>query len=404
MAGSPSFSRSCIWTLSESQPSKPPMRRFFFCYTFPMNFLKSHPDLGDRRFVLISLFICSFLIAFAFQGLRWKHFNMTDSLMWADQVGYFQSNDPREFDFLEAYGHPGGPIIEGAIVLRRVFGQPPEETILLFVVLANSLTIACVALVCYLLRENLLWSAAATGILALNRLYQYSSPPTALAAPLTVLLCLLSLYLYEKWDRRRLAPLAAWSVVAGILTATRADIGGFCLLSFVVFLCPRLGFKKLVGMTLGAFLVFCVADPFIWFMPFQHVADILYKAFYHYAVYQSGRLPLGLLGLISCIAVAGIFLAAASLTLGEKADRPLPSRFLVTLFGMTIVLFVIFSTSHFSNARYYLPILFIWETLTPLFVLSALKNRGLQVASVIFFYAIHLVFFFQAFWFPHSFN
>jgi hypothetical protein len=126
---------------------------------------------------------------------------MVDSGMWGHEAQYVLQNDAREFNFLEAYGHPGGPIIEGTIALQTFSHLPYDICVLIFVALFDSLIIAGACVLARVLREASPWWVAVLGVLSLNRLYDYATPPTAVATVLVVFLCLLTLYM--RIDRER---------------------------------------------------------------------------------------------------------------------------------------------------------------------------------------------------------
>jgi len=58
-------------------------------------------------------------------------FDMTDADMWGNQAHFVQVGDKKEFNFYAAYGHPGGPVIEGGIMGHSV-GIPYELSVSFF--------------------------------------------------------------------------------------------------------------------------------------------------------------------------------------------------------------------------------------------------------------------------------
>ena len=369
---------------------------------------------------LLALFIGTFLISFVCQGIRWKEFDMIDSGMWGHEAEYVLHNDPREFNFLQAYGHPGGPVIEGAILIHGISKIPYDQAVLLLVTILDSLIIAAICVMCFILRKNSLWWIAALGTLSLNTLYDYATPPTAIAAVLIVLLCLLTLYIYEEREKIKPRYLVAWALVGGLAIATRADIG---ILSFFVFsalLIKPIGWKKVAILGAEAFLAFVIFDPFMWFMPIQHIKDLIFKVVYHYADFQPTHMSLISVISISLLAFVSIFLSVAFLLLRKKLRSPVQPAFIITLILMTIGLYAIFMTARIQTERYYLPILFIWETFLPLFIFSLIdaieptflasplaqeKARNFfKIFIIVLLYAYQIIFFVQALWLYNVFN
>ena len=126
----------------------------------------------------------------------------------------------------------------------------------------------------------------------------------------------------------------------------------------------------------GAVLVFIAADPFMWFMPMQHLKDLVYKAVFHYAEFHSTHLNLVTLLAISSLTIISICLALSYLLSSKKLGSPLPRAFILTLLPATLVLYVIFMTARSQGVRYYMPIIFIWEVLLPLFLFALAEKMG----------------------------
>lgn len=325
------------------------------------------------------IFIFAFIFAFIFQGLRWKEFRILDGSVWSDQAFYVQSGDVREFDFTKAYGHPGGTVIEGVSSLSNLFDPSRKHStqiLMLFLSFFNSLTIAGVCVLCYLLRKNDYWWIIALSILSLDRLYDFATPPTAIVTPLVVFLSLLTLYLYENKEKIHIRHILCWSLVAGLSIATRFDIGIFCASSLGLFLV----FKKVinlrniffaVGGTLASFVLF---DPFMWFMPVQHIKDLIYKIIFHYAEYTPTHLSFSNVFYFSVLAFIGVILSIMILFSKKKIKSPLPLDFTIILLSMTSVLYVIFLTAHYQAQRYFQPIISIWEMFLPILIFAFLPK------------------------------
>ena len=360
------------------------------------------------------IFFCIFIASFLLQGLRWKEFNIADGKMWGNEAQYVQNNDPREFDFLAAYGYPAGSIIEGNIIVHKVLNISYDQALLIIITLLNSLGIAGICIMCIILRGNNLWWMAVFGTLSLNRLYEYATPPTAVAAVFIVLLCLLTLYIYEQREKSKSPYLVLWSLTAGFFISTRADIGVFSFIIFLFLIFKSVGWKKAGILTAASFLSFVIFDPFMWFMPLQHIKDIIFKIFYFYA--EQTQTSLGFVALlsISFLACISLFLGISFLFLRKKTTPPLPVYFIVTLLIMTLGFYIIILKSHFQAERYFLPIIFIWEVFLPLFIFYLIEKIDLtfltipndqnkirkifQIFVIMLLYSYHIIFLVQAFW------
>lgn len=350
------------------------------------------------------IFFGVFFISFICQMTLWSRPYMMDVVMWKNQAEYVDNNDPKQFDMLAAYGHPGGPLILGPILIHKVF-DINYSTQLLIGVLAflNSLTIAFIALICFLIRKNSIWWLVVASILSFHYLYIYATPPSALASLVFVLLCLFTFYLYEDKLRIDTSSIFLWSLTSGFLVATRADIGIVASSFLAIILIPKMGFRNFLLTCICAFGFFITFNPFMWFMPLRHMGDLLYKVTYHYSNFSPTTIPAWLLFDIFFMSLISIFIFLTISLFRKKITLPVPLVFGFSVFLMTVTLCTIFLTSNYQALRYFMPLIFIWETLLVLFIfhiislVDSLKKKqnlfGLSKADLIkFSIAIILVF------------
>ena len=323
-----------------------------------------------RHPLLILSLVC--LIAFVLQFIRWDALDMWDRGVWADEARFLMTGDPHEFDFLSGYGHPGGPILEGTIAMHTLTSLPEEFAVQWTMAILNTILIVGVTVLCYKIRQDLFWVGAAFITVSMNWLYQYATPPSGLAAVLVPLVVLMTIYLCEYANGARLTGAALWGVVAGAALATRFDMGVLTSVLFFPFLVRSLGWRSSAMALLVTIAAFVALDPFMWFMPIQHLRDLVHKITYHYADFQQTRLDVGTLCNISLLAGISVLFAVWSV-LKRPKDVFVPAVFVWTLLGMTALLYAIFLTAHSQAERYYLPILFVWEILLPLFMLPLIR-------------------------------
>ena len=350
------------------------------------------------------IFFSVFIVSFIFLCLRWNSYIMVDSGMWAAQSHYFFQGDSREFDFLNAYGHPGGPIIEGTIVIHKLFNTSYLFSEFVFIILICSIFIAGICTICFLLNKDKLWWIAVLSTLLFSWLYQYGTPPSIISTLIVSFLCLLTLYLYERNEYSSL-PLLLWGITAGMSVATRADIGSIVFISFIFILFKKIDWGKIKILLITSFLSFFLFDPFMWFMPIQHLTDLLYKVIYHYSDFSINHLSVLSVFSISTITFIGIILALLFLLSPQKLNfLPLPRVFLWTLIVTTVVLYGIFLSSNFQAQRYFLPIIFIWEILFPLLFFSLIdkmninSKKFIKIFIIIFFALCNIIILTQNIW------
>jgi hypothetical protein len=319
------------------------------------------------------IFIFSFIFAALCQWFVFSEFGVFDFTMWADQAKYVQTNNPIQFDYLQAYGHPGGPIIEGTILIHSLFHLSYENALTVFMSLLGGLAIAGITLICFLfLRNNLWWPVVLIG-LSFSPMYGYSTPPSTLAAILIVFLWIFSIYIYER-DKINFKSLTFLSFILGFIIATRLDIGSLMALSLLLFIKPKLSWREVFYVTLGVIAVFIILDPFMWFMPIGHIKDLWFKITYHYEEFTPTKL--GWLRVFNISTFAGISFLLSLIFVSEKnkLKSPIPIRFIYIFILTTLALYVVFLTSRYQAERYFLPLILIWQILLPIFVFT-LTNR-----------------------------
>jgi hypothetical protein len=328
---------------------------------------------GNKFFIFIGVFILSLF----FLNLKWDKYVMTDSNMWGDQAKYVLNGDNREFNFLGAYGHPGGPIIEGTIIVHKLLNVNYSESLLLFVEFIMSFFIASICTLCFILNKDKLWWVAVIPISIFGWMYQYGTPPSLVSTVIITFLCLLTLYIYEKKEKIKYGLLILWAFIAGISVATRTDIGLVSSFFFFLLILNKINWKMALFILLEACMVFVVFDPFMWFMPIQHLKDLIFKVTYHYSEFAPVYLRFFDILSISTTSFISIMLAIFLFFSKKKEESMvLPPRFLWVLITMTMFLYIIFLSAHTQAERYFLPIIFIWETFFPILLFSLVDKMG----------------------------
>jgi hypothetical protein len=328
-----------------------------------------------KKYIFPFVFIALFLTQWFF----WAHIDYLDSHMWGNQAHYFETNNDEQYNTKNAYGHPGGPIIIGVIAIHRILPISYEDSLNIFLALCNTLTIACISFICYRLYKNTLWWIVPIVSLSIHRSYVIATPPSALVAPLIVLLILFTLYIYKRKESLSTKLFIVWGIIAGISIATRFDIGGFISLATFIFLVAtqKISFRKFLCMASTVILTFVLLDPFMWYMPITHMHDLFYKMIYHYAEFT---LPIpthiSFLSLfdMSFLAFLSVLFFFACFALRKKITISLPFTYLFFLLGISIILYTIFTTSDYEAGRYFLPITFIWELFLPLFLFTLISQ------------------------------
>lgn len=343
---------------------------------------------GNIFFIFMGVFILSIV----FLNLRWNKYIMVDSSMWGNQAQHLINGDNKEFNFLGAYGHPGGTIIEGTIVVHKLLKVNYNESLLLFVEFIMSLFIAGICVICLVLNKDKLWWVAVLPLLIFGWMYQYGTPPSLVSTSIITFLCLLTLYIYERKEKIKYKLLILWGFITGVSIATRTDIGLVSSLFFFLLILNKINWKVALLILFEAFISFVIFDPFMWFMPIQHLKDLIFKVTYHYSEFAPDHLKFFTILSISATSFISIFLAIFFF-FSKKKEEPvvLPQRFLLILIVMTTFLYGIFLSSRIQAERYFLPIIFIWETFFPLLMFTLINKMGGRLVPYIKIFIIILL-------------
>jgi hypothetical protein len=243
--------------------------------------------------------------------------------------------------------------------------------------LIAAVTAACAAL-CFLLQPQSLWWFTTGFILTLSRFYIDATPPTAAVMPFITLIVLASCWL---WEQNRSASrwlYLLWGVTLGLSAATRLDVSLLVGMPLFILLSYRSGIRVIVPIFIGGVLSFFIADPFLWFMPVQHVIDLLSKFTLHYS-YLGSRRPLLWFEWIQGIPLALIAITwFLVLYLRRRLSNVIATPVLLVFLGISLLAVLMLTTSKFQAIRYLYPLIIVWEIFLPLFALQSCprKNYG----------------------------
>ena len=110
----------------------------------------------------------------------------------------------------------------------------------------------------------------------------------------------------------------------------------------------------------------------MWFMPIQHIKDLVYKITFHYYEYYPTYLRPSEILDFSILTFLSMFLSAFLIFKREKIASPIPINFLVVMLLITAFLYNVFLTARYQAPRYFKPLILIWETFLPIFIFSLL--------------------------------
>lgn len=326
----------------------------------------------------IFIFIGTFLFACILQGILWHNVQIIDKEVWSDQASYVATNDAREYDTNTAYGHPGGPIIEGEILLHNMFNISYAQSLTVFLALFDGLIIAICCMVCFALSKSIVVAVIDLIVLSANRLYFFATPPSAVVTPLVALIVLITLYIHvmkqKPWWIYFL-----WGIVSGMAIATRVDIGGIIVFTCALSLLFAIEWRKLLVVAVGTCISFALFDPFMWWMPVRHIMDMIRNIFFQYNAFPMvTHIGFSTALNISLLALLGVFLTSIFIFC-KKEFRVLPNTLSIPLLVMTFGLYFVFLTAHYQAVRYFMPVILIWEVLVPFLIFNVIKKMPISI-------------------------
>ncbi len=310
------------------------------------------------------IFIAIFGLFFGVSIYTFEHAFLLDHITWFEAAKHFLEFNPSVREEM-TYGYPGTPPLVLAAALQRWFGLLASDAFVLSMSFLVAISSAGCAMLMYLLKPTSWWWLPGSIILGLRASSSWSTPPSIAVAPLTVLIFLLCLYIAQFMKSRSVL---LWLGVAfGISLACRIDVSGLAaLVAFIYLRYEKVSWRRLGLVAATALIVFVLSDPYMFWMPIQHVKDIFYKIFFHYNLIQENRASIKLLILKAPLALVS-FLIAVGMVLKRKTV--FPRSFMLAIAGFSISLTLIIFSSHYQPLWYFLPLILLWETLLPVFVL-----------------------------------
>jgi hypothetical protein len=305
-----------------------------------------------------------------------------DESIWTTAAQTMYQGDVQAFPKLDAYMHPGGPAIEGTIGFLYLFRSNYSVALTAFLIIFDSICVGLICMLAYILRKDLLWPLTILGLLSFQSLYSEASlyidltPPSMIASLVLPLLVLLTLYMYEAKGNVRTIVLVLWCALAGLLAAARIDVGSMMTAGLLLFLLTLYDFKKVFYMGVGCVISFCVFDPFMWFDPIEQIRRLFGTATLYYSGTGFAQFTYYIVNLekVSLLGLMGLFLGLVFLLRRKELPSVMPTRFLAFLLGMTAVITTIFLSAHSQAARYFMPLVFVWEIFLPYFLFTLISN------------------------------
>lgn len=319
----------------------------------------------------VRIFWGMFFVAFIIQFITLTYIPILDEKIWVRTTELFYT---RSLKLLTepTYGYPATTLLLPASFLQTLFPFSPRLSFILSLSVLNAAAIAGIGVICFLLKPKSLWWLTASGMLMVNRLLLFATPPSALVSLLVPLILLLTLYDLRYRSQKR--PLFLLGILLGASLTTRLDISllaVFTTASLLALDATKRNFLPQLGGVV--ILSFCALNPYMWFMPVQHLLDIAHKITYHYEILHSEKEAMWRIFLLSPMAVGG-FLVTLFFLVTKKYFTPLERQFFFRVVAFSTITIVIVLTASYRVAWYLFPIFLLWEIFLSYFLLVLLSH------------------------------
>jgi hypothetical protein len=292
-----------------------------------------------------------------------------DKNLWANQIAYFLNHDPRVFDMLGAYGHPGGTLVALGSLFHIFFGLSYSNALIFSVSLLIATTTAACATLCFLLYPGSLWWMATAFILTFSRFYIDATPPTAVVMPFIALAVLTTWWIVLQYDQKSRWKYFIWGIIAGLAAATRLDVSLLVGAPMFVLLWRQNRNRVVLPILAGFVITFFLADPFMWFMPVRHLLDLVHKFTLHHNDF-SHPTTINVQKVIQSFALAIISIMWWLYLFLFLRKRIIPNRIASAFLGVTLLATFVILSSRFQAMRYFYPLIIVWEIFLPLLALE----------------------------------
>ena len=320
------------------------------------------------------IFIGVLLYGFVYHWINFPNY-WYDQSVWENQIQYFMNHDPRGIDFYGAYGHPGTTLVGLGSLFHILFGASYHNALRASMSLLIAVSTAACTVICYLLYQRSLWWITTAFILTSTRLYTTATPPTATVMPFIALIVIAAWWLGEQQALASRWFYFTWGVIVGLSAATRLDATLMVSAPMFILAWYRSGHRVVLPVFAGTAISFFIADPYLWFMPVQHVTDLANKFTLHHGpnmrpmaihLYEAFHVPLAVISIIWSLVIVAF----------RGRTRIIPPQIIVVFLGTSLIAAFIVFSSTFQAIRYFFPFIIVWEIFLPLFALETFAPSG----------------------------
>lgn len=307
------------------------------------------------------IFLLTFLAGIVLQSLFWQNNRLLDKGRWIVATEHLSRLDYMMFDPF-TYGYPGTAIMVPAIAISLVTRVTMASAFVGIIVILVALFTACATVIVKKLQpKNFSWIAVGATLL-INQIYFAVTPPSAVIAPLFVLIALVIALV----DKEKGPFYSFWllGILLGVSASLRLDLAIVLTGPILAFVYWGYSVKKTARVAASAVLAFLATNPFMWLVPWHHLHAFADKLFFHFFEFESNPLHIALphLTMQSALALLG-FALALPVVAYTKLPSPLSRRVLVFLMTISAAITGGILMSSYQVLWYFAPVIMLWEVL-----------------------------------------
>jgi len=326
----------------------------------------------------VRFFCVAFLVAFLAQWALWQSVNFVDQSFWLEKIGYLAedlTSDPLIFDIRRHPAHPGTLVLVAATAIHAG-GFSLLDSLRDAVALLNAVIIAAILSLVRQLRPHSPWWLGMGGLLLFHPFYEMANPLDVIVSSLLVLIFLFLLLHQEKRETTSMSTSLALAFCLGAAAATRLHIIFLLVVPLLMAVMYSTGIRRAGLVGASALVVAQALNPFMWYSPRVFLSAAVGQQLVYFTdktVDLSATFRLAPLALVTSSPLAIISLVLALVFFVCRGQSPLPRSFITTLLIGTSVVLSVFWLSNLQSYRYVFPVILVWETLLPLFVLYLIR-------------------------------
>jgi len=322
-------------------------------------------------------FFIVFAVSFAVQTIIWQTDTMTDEHLWEKRLVHLEenlANSSAVWQMSDFSGHPGMAPLMLAVVVKIVSGSSAAVSLKVAIAAMVGIMSSSIAQTARRINPMPFWWLTAAGTVIFHPLYTAAAPTNALTSPLYVLIIFLAL-LISRQETEKSRYLFFLGLALGVGLATRFTETALLSVLTLAFICWQVGWRPAAKTATLAAGTATALNPLFWHIPREYFIYIFSRVQAHALNIETQPLTILSFVLFSPLSLLSVVMAIAVWGTRKKISPPASNAFMGYLVTVTTVMSAVFLSSASQSLRYFMPLLFTWESLLPLWLLALINRR-----------------------------